>query len=123
MPNDHGARGEQYAAAYLQQKGYAILQRNFRVRGGELDIVAQTGDTLVFVEVKTRALSCRDTPAAAVTPQKQRRLLLAAQSYLQAHPAPDCWLRFDVVEVYTASPQRFDVARVEHICGAFEPAG
>ncbi|MCB6365479.1 YraN family protein [Intestinibacillus massiliensis] len=94
-----GRRGEEAAAAYLGRRGYTVLARNFRVREGEIDLVAQRDGVLAFVEVKTRADSRFAEAREFVTPQKQRRLLLAATQYLAAHP---CALqpRFDVAEVY-----------------------
>lgn len=82
---DLGAFGERVAAAHLEAKGYRIRARNFRCREGEIDIVAEDGETLVFVEVRTRRGNALGTPAESVTVAKQRRLLTVARAYLQEH--------------------------------------
>jgi len=97
--SDLGAHGERIAAAYLVRAGARVLDRNWRCREGELDIVAREGSALVFCEVKTRRGTGFGHPVEAVTPTKQRRLRMLAQRWLAAHDehAPD--LRFDVVGV------------------------
>ena len=111
-----GARGERIAAAYLTDAGFCLLDRNWRCREGELDLVAREGDALVFCEVKTRRGTGYGHPVEAVTPRKQARLRVLAQRWLAAHDehAPD--LRFDVVGVLvrTGAP-----ALVTHLRGAF----
>jgi putative endonuclease len=94
-----GLRGERIAARYLTDRGLTLLDRNWRCREGELDIVAREGDAIVFCEVKTRRALGFGHPVEAVTPTKQRRLRLLAHRWLAAHEehAPD--LRFDVVGV------------------------
>jgi putative endonuclease len=96
-----GVWGETAACNYLAGLGWKIVQRNFRTRYGEIDMIAQDGQYIVFVEVKTR----RDSRFAAarehVTAAKQRRILTAAEEWLQLHPT-DLQPRFDVVEVYGA---------------------
>ncbi|RBY82194.1 YraN family protein [Blastococcus sp. TF02A-26] len=94
-----GQRGERIAARYLTDRGLRLLDRNWRCREGELDIVARDGDAIVFCEVKTRREVGFGHPVEAVTSTKQRRLRLLAQRWLAAHDehAPD--LRFDVVGV------------------------
>ncbi|WP_409331489.1 YraN family protein [Trujillonella humicola] len=94
-----GLRGERIAARYLTDRGLRLLDRNWRCREGELDIVARDGSAIVFCEVKTRREVGFGHPVEAVTPAKQRRLRLLAQRWLAAHAehAPD--LRFDVVGV------------------------
>lgn len=94
-----GRRGEDAAARYLVRQGYTLLARNYRVREGEIDIIARKGGFLALVEVKTRANSRFGQAREAVTPRKQARISAAAAQWLAAHP---CALqpRFDVVEVY-----------------------
>lgn len=95
-----GARGEALAAKYYERGGYHILERNFRTRQGEIDVIVQKGNTLVFAEVKTRGERAIAQPREFVTAQKQRRLILAARRYLLLHPQwAESFLRFDVVEV------------------------
>lgn len=101
-----GREAEQLAESYLKRKGYRILDRNFYVKGGELDLIAQKKDTLVFVEVKARKSTAYGTPGEAVTPAKQRHLRKAAEVYLLSHP----WkgpMRFDVVEIFGESKSPF----------------
>jgi putative endonuclease len=114
--NDLGARGERIAAAYLTDAGLRLLDRNWRCRDGELDIVAREGDALVFCEVKTRRGTGYGYPVEAVTIPKQRRLRVLAQRWLAAHDehAPD--LRFDVVGILVRPSQP---ALVTHLRAAF----
>ncbi|MBE9501167.1 MAG: YraN family protein [Chloroflexi bacterium] len=94
-----GALGEKIAADYLQKEGYRIRERNFRLREGEIDIIAEKDDFLVFVEVRTRASSSFGTAEESVTRYKIERLITVAQSYIQSHQdLPPSW-RIDVVAV------------------------
>lgn len=101
MPADKllGQRGEAVAAKYYKQRGYLLLAHGYRTRMGEVDLVLYKGGTVVFAEVKTRAGIQKGTPAEAVDAHKQRRLIRAAQSFLQQSPYAGCPARFDVVEV------------------------
>jgi putative endonuclease len=93
-----GQAGEDQALAHLQKNGLSLVERNFRCKGGEIDLVMQQGATLVFVEVRKRADGAYGGAAASVTPRKQRRLIIAAQVYLQRfRMPPPC--RFDVVAI------------------------
>lgn len=118
MPQN-GALGEQFAAEYLKTKGYRILETNFHTRFGEIDIIAQKGDILAFVEVKTRAANMLASPAEAVTPAKRKKLITATLQYMQAHPG-DLQPRFDVVSIVTASKSDFTVMDIMHLTDAFE---
>ena len=111
-----GSRGEEAAAVYLMRHGYEILERNFRVSTGEIDIVAVTGDTLVFAEVKTRRSDACGQPAQAVDYRKQQKIVRTAEWYLRQRHEEMCLCRFDVLEVY---PQG-NTCRIRHIEGAFE---
>jgi putative endonuclease len=113
---DLGNHGERIAAAFLTDAGLQVLDRNWRCRDGELDIVARDGDALVFCEVKTRRATGYGHPAEAVTPVKQRRLRTLAQRWLAAHDEHAPELRFDVVAVLV--PGR-GPAEVTHLAGAF----
>ncbi len=97
---DMGMFGEQKAAEMLLRSGYRILERNFRCRSGEIDIVAMTGMTLVFVEVKSRTSDLYGTPAESVTKKKQERIRRTAMYYLKTHDRRYNDIRFDVVEVF-----------------------
>jgi len=91
-----GAAAEQRAADFLVGEGLVVLTRNYRCRGGEIDLICRDGATLVFVEVRARAGSAYGGAAASITVTKQRRLLLAARHYLaRLGQLPPC--RFDAV--------------------------
>ena len=111
-----GKQGEDVAAEYLARKGYRIIARNYRVPRGEIDIVAQTSDTIVFVEVKTRRSECYGRPAAAVDYRKQAKIIGVAQWFLRQRRLEGWLCRFDVIEVY-AGPGEW---RVRHLPAAFE---
>ena len=96
-----GALGERLAAKYLEKKGYRILERNFRCRMGEIDLIALRGSDLVFTEVKLRKDASHGEAREFVTASKQRKLLMTAEYYLSARPwAQEPQARFDVIEVY-----------------------
>ena len=113
-----GLRGEAAAEAALAQGGLRILERRFRVRQGEIDLVAEDRGVLVFVEVKTRGASARAQPWEAVVPRKQSRLAHAALAYLARHGMLERPCRFDVVEVRADGSGSI---RVRHIRDAFRP--
>jgi putative endonuclease len=92
-----GTRGERIAERHLKRKGYRILERNFR--GAEIDLVAMDGETLVFVEVKTRRTAVAGTPQEAVNSHKQRHLRRAGEMYARRHRAEGRAIRFDVVAI------------------------
>ncbi len=91
-----GAAAEQVAADYLIRQGLKLVARNFRCRGGEIDLVMRDGATLVFVEVRARARSDFGGAAESITATKQGRIILAARHYLARHPI-DAPCRFDAV--------------------------
>lgn len=117
--SEKGRLGEEYAARLLEREGYRILSRNFHTRYGEIDLIAQKGEILAFIEVKTRAADSFSRPAAAVSRQKQSRIILAAEGYLQRFPTA-LQPRFDVVEVVTEKAREFRVRGAEHLEGAFD---
>ena len=94
-----GKAGEEAAVQYLRQHGYRILERNYRCRFGEIDLIARDGSMLAFVEVKTRRSQAYSPAAEAVTFQKQRHLIKASQTYLMQTKKTDELCRFDVVTV------------------------
>jgi putative endonuclease len=118
---DLGAFGERIAAAHLEAKGYRIRDRNFRTREGEIDIIAEHGCTLVFVEVRTRRGDAQGSPSESVTATKAAHILAAAQAYCQVHQDCPADQRIDVLAVSLALDGR--VARVEHIEGAVDDPG
>jgi putative endonuclease len=113
---DLGRAGERAAEEFLRRRRYAILDRNFRCRGGEVDLVALHRGVVVFVEVKTRQSGAAVGPFAAVTPRKQQRIALAARYYLARHRLHGRMARFDVVGVW----ERADGFACEVIENAFE---
>lgn len=92
-----GRRGEAQAADFLEQRGLTVVARNYRCRGGELDLVCRDGRTLVFVEVRLRTSLTFGGAAASITPVKQRRILHAAQHYLSTTGKTDADCRVDCV--------------------------
>jgi putative endonuclease len=95
-----GKSGEDLACDELTRRGYEILARRYRRRGGELDIIARDGPTLVFVEVKTRDGRAFGGGAEAVTGLKQRRMAQVALEYLARNRLTGCPCRFDVVSIH-----------------------
>lgn len=94
--NRRGAEAEQAALIWLLAQGLTEVQRNFRCRGGEIDLIMQDRETLVFVEVRRRSRATHGDAGASVTRTKQRRLTIAAQLFLQRYRMPPpC--RFDVI--------------------------
>ncbi len=98
-----GKTGEDLACQELERRGYAIVARRYRRRGGELDIIARDGATLVFIEVKTRDGRGFGEAAEAVTPFKRRRIAQLALDYMARHRLSDCPCRFDVVSIHLDS--------------------
>ena len=94
-----GRKGEAVAVRHLRRLGYRILKTGFRTRFGEIDIIAEEKDTLVFVEVKTRRDLEAGDPVEAVDGRKQRRLVRLADAYLQQRGTPEAICRFDVVSI------------------------
>ncbi len=118
-----GAWGERVAAIHLEAQGYQILQHNWRANAapgsrGEIDLVARTGQVLVFVEVKTRRGRASGTPEEGVTRQKARQLLRLGQQYLLEHNLDDVEWRIDLVAVELDAHGR--LLRCEHIPNAVQ---
>lgn len=111
-----GTLGEQAAATVLEASGYRILHRNYRVRGGELDIVAEYEGALVFCEVKTRTSATFGLPEEAITVTKRRRLRRLALEYLQREGQRAKTLRFDVIAVHVTDGR---VTDCRHLVAAF----
>lgn len=113
-----GRLGEREAASFLEKKGYKVLERNYRCRFGEIDMIAREGATLVFVEVKTRATDRFGTPGESVDSRKQKKITLTAQYYIESNRLGEADMRFDVVGV----EMRDGVFSFELIRDAFEAA-
>jgi putative endonuclease len=112
-----GKAGEEAAVQFLCQQGYQILERNFRCRLGEIDLIARDGRTLAFIEVKTRRSQRFGPAAAAVTLEKQRHLIKASQVYLIQKREAHALCRFDVVTI----EMNMQAPRIELIKDAFQP--
>jgi putative endonuclease len=120
VPTDRqelGARGEALAERWLTERGYETVARNYRCRYGEVDRIMREGETLVFVEVKTRRSDEFGSPSEAVTAFKRRQISRAALYYLQNEANGDPSCRFDAVEVMYADGLP---PRVRHLIGIFE---
>ncbi len=116
-----GLRGEDAAARFLRRKRYKVVARQDRAKLGEIDLVAVDGETVVFVEVKTRRHWQAGHPIEAVTADKQRRITGAALAFLRSHNLLEYAARFDVVAVtWPADASR---PTIEHYEDAFEPSG
>jgi putative endonuclease len=119
-PPDHnrarGNAGEDTAAEYLTQQGMTILRRNFHFgRTGEIDIIAEDGETLVFVEVKARRSDAYGSPEEAITPAKQRSLQRVAAGYLYVNGIEHRECRFDVIAIRYED----NIPQVRHLVNAF----
>lgn len=112
-----GNRGERLAAKTLKAKGYRILARNCRNRWGEIDIIAMDGNTIVFVEVKTRSEHTQGRPEEAVTPTKQRQITRAAAVWLHHHKLDNHRCRFDVVAIVWRTGE---APLIDHFQSAFD---
>ena len=113
-----GKRGESLAARHLKRNGYRIIEKNFRTKQGEIDIIAKDKDTIVFVEVKSRKTDRFGNPKWAITPRKQHKISMVALQYLKATQQINAKARFDVVSINRARESR----RVELVKNAFELA-
>lgn len=114
--NDLGAQGEDMAVHLLADKGYRILERNWTFGKEEIDIIAQTKDQIVFVEVKTRSSAYFGRPEEFVKRQKQRFIIKAANSYIEKHDI-DLEARFDIIGVIIGQGGK----EINHIEDAFFP--
>jgi putative endonuclease len=108
-------RGEEVAALYLERRGWRIVERNFRRREGEIDLIASREGTLAFVEVKTRRSCAYGTPAEAVTARKRAHIRTVARLFLLERRPRAEDIRFDVMEIIWDARG----LRVEHLEGAF----
>jgi putative endonuclease len=114
--NEFGKAGEEIAADFLIRKGYKILAKNWRSGKNEIDIIALVGETLVVVEVKSRHSNYAGEPEMAVTRDKQRALIRAANAYLNRNGMEN-EVRFDIVSVLVVKGQE----NIQHIEDAFYP--
>ncbi len=111
-----GDRGEELALRYLQRRGYSLVARNYRRRGGEIDLILRQDETLVFVEVKLRRGIGFGDPVESVTPRKQARIRAVAEQYLAEEEPEFSEARFDVVGILSDDNRP---SRIQHIQDAF----
>ncbi len=110
-----GKWGEGVAVRFLQEKGYVLLATNYRCRWGEVDIVAQEGEELVFVEVRTRRGVEFGTPEESVTAAKARKLVATAQEFLQEHDQAHAGWRIDLIAIRLDGDRRVqDITHLRH---------
>ena len=106
-----GRVGEAKAVEFLKKQGYLVLEKNYKTRLGEIDIIVKKDDTIVFVEVKTRSSDSCGSPSEAVGYEKQRKYAKVAEEYLLKHKIFDQSCRFDVIEIINED--------INHIIDAF----
>lgn len=112
--------GEDLSAKFLERKGYSILHKNYRVKGGEIDLIAHDRDSLVFIEVKTRSKHSIKQAMMSISYTKRKRITYTAERYIIQHP--DCVksrFRFDVIFVWYF--RNSDTYKIEHLENAFHP--
>ncbi len=111
-----GRYGEDLAAAYLERKGFQIIVRNYRQKTGEVDIIANDGETLVFIEVKTRSSLLFGQPFEAVTPAKQKQLNRIALEYITRNKIKNQAARFDVISILIEKTKQ---PKINHLQNCF----
>lgn len=114
--NELGIKGEQLALNFLQEKGYVILEKNYRYLKAEVDLIAKHKDTIVFVEVKARATNFFGEPELAITSAKQKLLIEAADHYASSNTLQN-EIRFDVIAIIINKNE----TTIKHIEDAFYP--
>jgi putative endonuclease len=112
-----GRQGEEEAAAYLVKQGYKIVQRNFRCPWGEIDIIAQKGPVLVFVEVRSRKTNSFGLPQESIKRNKQKKVRQVASFYLKKAGQPEISVRLDVLTL--KFNQKNEVTQLTHLKNAF----
>lgn len=115
---ERGRRGEDLAAQHLLREGYEILERNYRIRQGEIDLIAREGDLLCFVEVRSRQSAEHGHPLETIGSRKRQRLVRAARHYLATRGPADVFTRFDVISIVYEPELELQLLR-----GAFEVDG
>lgn len=115
-----GQKGEKAAQIFLTERGYEILETNWRCSYGEVDIIARDGDELIFCEVKTRRTTSAGIPEEAVTPQKRQRYIKMARLYLNRNQVAHSSIRFDVIGIYALNDSQ---ALLRYARNAFDASG
>jgi len=116
-----GQQGEKAAERYLLRLGWIVVDRGYSARGGEIDLIAIDGKTVVFVEVKTRSSDRKGHPTEAVTLEKQSHITRTAYSYLSKNRLGECSFRFDIISIIW--PDTEQAPAIEHYPNAFEAVG
>ena len=106
-----GAKGEKTVVKYLKKQGYTVLEKNYKTRLGEIDVIVKKDETIIFVEVKTRTSDTYGRPSEAVGYEKQRKYVKVAQEYLLKNKLLSQKCRFDVIEIINDE--------INHIIDAF----
>lgn len=110
-----GKWGEARAEQFLREKGFHLIARNWRTRGGEIDLIGMAGGTLVFVEVRTRTSTMYGTPSESVDWRKQKKLRQLSLAFLQQYEKPVASFRFDVVSILVHSGNtQVEITHIEH---------
>lgn len=115
---DFGKKGEKAAEAFLKKQGYRILKKNYRTKVGEIDLIAEHNNILVFIEVKSRTNTALEHPFMAVTARKQKKIAQTARTFLAQNKIDDRQIRFDVVSVLPGT-EKSDPFQVEVLRDAF----
>jgi len=113
-----GEKGEKAAESYLKKQGYRILKKNYRTKIGEIDLIAEHKNVLVFIEVKSRNNASIEHPFMAVTPRKQRKIIQTANCFIVQNKVGDREIRFDVVSVLPDN-EKPDSLQIEILQDAF----
>lgn len=113
-----GDAGEEYAVEYLKKRKHKVISRNYRRNFGEIDIISQKGEYIVFTEVKTRRTDTMSQPIEAVNRQKRQRIVKTAAAFL-AENNLDSFCRFDICEVYI-NPQNLKLKKINYLENAFD---
>ena len=114
--NELGKEGENIARMYLMQNEYEIIENNYTYKKGEIDIIAQKDDLIIFIEVKTRQSKELQDPLLSVTKKKQKQIIKTADAYIKENDI-DLEARFDIISILTNKYE----SEIEHIDGAFYP--
>lgn len=117
-----GALGEEFAVNFLEKEGFEIIAKNYKLKNGEIDIIARDGTTIAFIEVKTRSENHMVSPLQAITPTKRKRIILTSLVFLQSTNL-ELQPRYDVFEIIIADHRLFEVKSYSLLKGAFDATG
>ena len=120
VSSERGKAGEERVCAFLKKHGWKIAARNYRIKGGEIDIVAENDKTIAFIEVKSRKFGSLTSGAEAVDKAKRAAVIKTADRYLERFPCGDKQVRFDVAEVTLTTEEIPRVLELEYTADAFD---